>query len=332
MSERLVLAIDGGGSKTDLAIARSDGTLLSLVRGPVSSAQHLGAERSIEAISSLLDRALEQIGGPLAEEPLAEVAQILLSGLDYPEEEETYLALAAARGWARRTFVGNDTFAILRAGIEEGWGVAVVCGAGMNCVGIGRDGRRVRFPAVGEISGEWGGGRDVGLAALSAAARSEDGRGPATTLEEKVPRHFGLRTPLELTKAIHFGGIPEERISELAPLVLDEADGDPVAAAMVDRIVAEVVGFTRVTLERLELTAGPVAVALGGGLIQHGSERLLGGIRAGLHEIGPAIETRVLTSPPITGAVLMALDEIGASVKAKDKLRREITEAVSRGR
>ena len=72
---------------------------------------------------------------------------------------------------------------ILRAGTERGWGVALVCGAGMNCVGVGPDGTHVRFPALGAITGDWGGGFDVGLAGLSAAARSEDGRGPKTALE-----------------------------------------------------------------------------------------------------------------------------------------------------
>lgn len=327
MRERLVLAVDGGGSKTDLALARSDGSLLSLVRGPVSSPQILGAERSIEVLSSLLDRALDEAGGRSSATPTAEVAQILLSGLDYAEEEQAYLELVSKRGWAERALVGNDTLAVLRAGIEEGWGVAVVCGAGMNCVGVGPDGRHVRFPAIGEISGEWGGGRDVGIAALGAAARSEDGRGPATTLETKVPRHFGLERPLELTKAIHFGKIPEERVCELAAVVLDEADSDPVAAAIVDRVAVEIVGFARVALERLELTAGPVAVALGGGLIQHGSKRLLEGIRAGLREVGPAVEARVLASPPIAGAALMALDEIGADAQAKERIRQEIAAA-----
>ena len=96
------------------------------------------------------------------------------------------------RGWARRVHVGNDTFAVLRAGTERGWGVAVTCGAGINCVGVAPDGRHARFPALGAITGDWGGGYDLGLAAVSAAARSEDGRGPRTSLEHAVPAHFGL--------------------------------------------------------------------------------------------------------------------------------------------
>ncbi len=34
----------------------------------------------------------------------------------------------------------------------------MVCGAGINCVGVREDGTTVRFAALGHISGDWGGG------------------------------------------------------------------------------------------------------------------------------------------------------------------------------
>jgi N-acetylglucosamine kinase-like BadF-type ATPase len=330
MKNRLILAVDGGGSKTDLALARAGGSLLALVRGPVSSPQILGVERCLETLAALVERACLGAGLIPPPEPVAVVAQILLSGLDYPAEEETLLKLATGRGWAARTFVGNDTLAVLRAGSESGWGVAVVCGTGINCAGACPDGRRVRFPALGEESGDWGGGYDVGLAALGAAVRSEDGRGPKTTLEEKVPAHFGLTGPLEVTEALHFERISEERLGELAPLVLEQAGSDPVAAAIVDRLAAEVVAFARAALVRLRLTSEPAQVLLGGGLLQAGNARLLEGIEAGLREVGPEITARVNETPPIVGAALLALDEIGAGERAKERLRREIAEAAGR--
>src|SRR5262249_56831032 len=80
-------------------------------------------------------------------------------------------------------------------------------GGGSKGVGVAAGGRHARFPALGTVSGDWGGGGDVGLAAVFAAARSEDGRGPRTILEQAVPKHFGLRTPTELAEAVHRGQI-----------------------------------------------------------------------------------------------------------------------------
>ena len=42
MTAPVVLAVDGGNSKTDLALVRADGTVLAYVRGPLSSPHHLG--------------------------------------------------------------------------------------------------------------------------------------------------------------------------------------------------------------------------------------------------------------------------------------------------
>ena len=328
MSEPLVLAIDGGNSKTDLALVRTDGSLVSFVRGSLSSPHHLGVDGCLSVLTRLLDEACSQAGLERTDGPVAEIAELLLAGLDFPAEEETFRDLIDRRGWATRTIVGNDTFALLRVGTERGWGVAVVCGAGINCVGVAPDGRHARFAALGPITGDWGGGFDVGLAALSAAARSEDGRGPLTTLEQEVPAYFGLSKPLELAEALHLKKIPTHRLVELSPIVLAQAADDPVSAGIVDRLAAEVVAFARVALTRLELTQQPVEVILGGGVLRSGNARLLAGIEAGLQELGPEITVCVSASSPIVGATLLALDEVGAGPAAQERLRRELGEAV----
>jgi N-acetylglucosamine kinase-like BadF-type ATPase len=113
---------------------------------------------------------------------VAEIAELLMAGVDFPAEEEALREAVAERSWASQVRVGNDTFAVLRAGTDRAWGIAVTCGAGINCVGVAPDGRHARFPALGAITGDWGGGYDLGLGAVSAAARSADaGRAPASS-------------------------------------------------------------------------------------------------------------------------------------------------------
>jgi N-acetylglucosamine kinase-like BadF-type ATPase len=255
--------------------------------------------------------------------PIADVGQLLLAGLDFEDEEAAVLQAAGDRGWARVVSVGNDTFAVLRAGTERGWGVAVVCGAGINCVGVAPDGRHARFLALGAITGDWGGGYDVGLAAVSAAARSEDGRGAKTTLERLVPAHFGLSTPRELAEAIYRGGIQQRRVFELAPVVFDAAEDDAVAAGIVDRLATEIATMARTAIERLDLGREPVEVLLGGGLVRSGNGRLVDAVSAALGE-GPLV--RATPVPPIAGAALLGLDRLGAGVEAQARLRKEMEE------
>lgn len=323
MSTTRAIAVDGGNSKTDLALVGADGELIALRRGPLSSPHHIGLDRSLDVIDELLDDAAG------TGRPAADLAHLFLAGVDLPVEEREAEEAAARRGWADRVSVSNDTFAVLRAG-TEGWGIAVTCGAGINCVGVGPTGKIVRFPALGELTGDWGGGRDVGFGALAAAARSEDGRGPKTTLEHAVPAHFGLASPLELAEEIHRSRIPDRRLLELAPVVFTEAAHDPVAAKLVERLASEIVALARAALERLELGPQPVEVLLGGGVIRSGDGRLLAAIEEGLREVGPSVRARLVASPPIVGAALRTLDEIGASLDAHKRLRHELDEEAAK--
>jgi N-acetylglucosamine kinase-like BadF-type ATPase len=283
----------------------------------------VGADGTVEIVAALLEEALgEPVGGPVAD-----VAELLMAGVDFAAEETELRDVIAKRGWAEQISVGNDTFAVLRAGTERGWGVAVVCGAGINCVGVAPDGRHARFPALGPTTGDWGGGYDVGLAATSAAARSEDGRGPRTSLERLVPAHFSVETPSRLAEEIHRGHIPLRRLEELPPVVFSAAADDAVAAAILDRLAAEIVALARVALQRLDLTEQPAEVLLGGGLLQAGDGRLLGSIEAGLREVGPELAVRRATAAPIVGAALLGLDALRAGPEALARARDDVGEA-----
>jgi len=309
----LLLAVDGGNAKTDLALVSSDGSLLSLVRGPGSSPHEHGIEGALDRIEALVIEAGAE--GPVAH------AELLLAGVDFPSEVRSVQTRARARGWAERVEVANDTYAVLRAGTDRGWGVAVVCGAGINCLGIGPDGREARFPALGEVTGDWGGGQDVGSAAVWSAARSEDGRGPRTSLEELVPGYFGLETPLQLAEAVHTGAIARRRFVELAPIVLGEAASDLVAAGIVARLADEVVALVRVALERIGPIDEPADVVLGGGLMQARNAQLLDAIEDGLAALDVPHSLAVVDAPPVVGAALRALDALGAEPSAHARLR-----------
>jgi len=324
-----VLAVDGGNSKTDLALVEADGSVLALVRGPLSSPQHLGVDGCLTVVGGLLAEAVHEAGLDDHDGQIAQVATLLMAGVDFPAEEDALRSAVEQRGWAPDVHVDNDTFAVLRAGTERGWGVAVTCGAGINCVGVSPDGRHARFPALGAISGDWGGGYDLGLAAVSAAARSEDGRGPRTSLERAVPAYFGLKTPSNLAEAIHSGRLDQRRVIELAPLVLAEASDDAVAAEIVQHLASEVVALARVALTRLELTKQPVEVLLGGGVLQDIDGDLLEAIDAGLRETAPAITVRPTASAAVVGAALLGLDRLGGDDTVQARLRAQLGSAFS---
>ena len=187
------------------------------------------------------------------------------------------------------------------------------------------DGRTVRFPALGELTGDWGGGQHLGSLALWHAARAEDGRGPDTALVAAIAAHFGRPGIAEVGAAVHFGDIARDRIGELAPVLFRvAATGDAIAANLVAQQGEEVAVIAATAIRRLDLLGSPVTVVLGGGVLRARDPILFGALTERLTAIAPAAEIVLVTDPPVLGAALLALDAVGAESQAHQRLRREI--------
>ncbi|MFF9451586.1 N-acetylglucosamine kinase [Streptomyces flaveolus] len=312
-----VLAVDAGNSKTDVAVVSADGEVLATARGGGFRPPAVGVGPAVDALAEAVTRAFAAAGVTGVDHVSA-----CLANADLPVEEEELSAALHARAWGTTVGVRNDTFAILRAGVTEPRGVAVVCGAGVNCVGMRPDGRTARFPALGRISGDWGGGWALAEEALWHAARAEDGRGEPTALARALPAHFGLDSMYALIEALHLRHIEPVRRHELAPVLFaTAADGDPVARAVVDRQADEVVAMATVALTRLDLLDERTPVLLGGSVLAARHPRLDDRIRESLAARAPKAVPRVVTAPPVLGAVLLGLDRTGAAPGAQERVR-----------
>jgi len=316
-----VLAFDAGNSKTDVAVVSADGEVLGAARGAGFHPHLVGAESAVDGLHLLVERAAAAAG---LEDPTGMVDHVsaCLANADLPLEQRMLEEAVTARGWGATSAVFNDTYALLRAGLDEPHGVAVICGAGINCTGHRRDGREVRFAAVGHISGDWGGGGFLWAEAMWWAARAADGRGPATALREALPGHYGLPSMDALIEAVHLGQLSPERCVEMTPLLFDvAAAGDRVAADVVHRQAGEVAALAVAALSRLDLLDEPAPVVLGGGVLAAGHRLLLDGIDAELADAAPKASTRLVKTPLVVGAELLGLDHVGAPDAAKERLR-----------
>ncbi|MET9475218.1 BadF/BadG/BcrA/BcrD ATPase family protein [Streptomyces sp. NPDC002922] len=317
-----VLAIDAGNSKTDVALIGPDGTVLSTARGGGFQPQAVSVEVAVDVLGATLDEALakaRETGGPV--DSVGHVSACL-ANVDLPVEERELTEALRARGWGGTVEVRNDTFAILRAGVDEPRGVAVVCGAGINCVGMVPDGRTARFPAIGRISGDWGGGSGLAEEAMWFASRAEDGRGEPTELVRTLPAHFGLDSMYALIEAVHLGHIEFERRHELTPVLFATgAAGDPVARALVHRLAEEVVAMASVALTRLGLLDEEAPVVLGGSVLAARHPQLDDAIAELLAVRAPKAVIRLVAEPPVLGAGLLGLDRTGAAPEVHNRLR-----------
>jgi N-acetylglucosamine kinase-like BadF-type ATPase len=318
-----VLAIDGGNSKTDIALVAADGTLLAAGRAP--GVRTFPTPEVLAAIGAVIAAAAREAGLPPGW-PVADCTVACMANADLPEEEDRLAAMITAAGWSTTTVVANDTFAVLRAGLDTPhglpWGVAVTCGAGINCQGVAPDGRTSGFLALGGITGDWGGAYGLGRAALWWAIRAEDGRGPQTALRTVVASHFGRPAVRDVAVAIHLGKIGEDDLQGLAPpLLATAAAGDRVARDLVGRLADEIVTMAWTVIRRLGLTGQAVPVVLGGGVLTARDPQLLGWITERLAGQAPDARVSVVDVPPIAGAALLGLDRAGAGPAAERRLR-----------
>ena len=138
-----ILAVDAGGSKTDVALLRRDGTLLGAARvrsheidGRTWLMQPQIEERHLVPVGVAIQEAARQAGIDADRLPIADLGVYCLAGADLPADDRRLLRWLRSNGWTETEVLRNDTFAVLRAGTDRPWGVGVVCGYGTNCSAV----------------------------------------------------------------------------------------------------------------------------------------------------------------------------------------------------
>lgn len=350
-----VLAIDGGNSKTDVALVAADGTVLAARRGPGASHQEHGVDTAV----GILDRLVRSVAADagVTSGTIARHTSACLAGADLPEEEAQLTLELQRLRWSPTAVAVNDTFAVLRAGLSGGergpggpggpgesgggsggsgpggsgggsGGVAVTCGAGINCVAVAPDGRVWRYLALGTLTGDWGGGQGLSQEVMWHAMRAEDGRGPVTELAPSVAAHFGLASVTDVAIAVHKGKLAEDDLLRLTSVLFTvAAAGDPVARDLVERQAAEICVMAVTAMRRLGLPAAGTPVVLGGGLLEARDKLLTAAVEARLAAAAPGVLPRVVDIPPIAGAALLGLDYLGADANAARRLRQSYNPA-----
>jgi hypothetical protein len=97
-----ILAVDGGNSKTDVALVDATGAVLGAARGPGASHHHLGVPAAMDTLEALIEAAGHDAGLPATERPLAAVGVWCLAGVDFPADDQALGPAIAGRRWRAR--------------------------------------------------------------------------------------------------------------------------------------------------------------------------------------------------------------------------------------
>ena len=305
-SRAVVVAVDGGGSKTDAAVVDLvTGRVLGQARGPGCSHHAVGIPTAVRVVDSMVSSALVAAGASAAD---VVHAGCYLTAIDMPSEQLDVHAALSASAWAGQSLhVGNDVFALLRAGTDAGDAAVVVCGTGINGAAVRADGATSRILALGQVSGDWGGASGIAEEVLWHAARDEDGRGEPTQLRETLLTWTRRDSVHDVILDVHEGRLMVSEWWARTPEVFAlAAAGDAVSAALVDRQGREIGVLAASLLAKLELQQAAVPVVLGGGIGASGDPLLVNAVRRTLDERAPRARLVIVSAAPITGAVQLA--------------------------
>lgn len=302
----LALGVDGGGTKTDVWLARFDAAgepmVLGRNRGPSTNPRAVGIATALANLSSTVEAAWRD--AKLTPEPV-DCAVMAISGAGRPEIREQLSNYALANNLAKRVVIEHDAEPLLAAGTLEGWGVGLIVGTGSAAIAAGRGGQRYVVGGWGYWFGDEGSGYWIGREALMAAARAADGRGVATALSGALRERLRVDDLRGMLGVLEQSGDVRQAIAGLAALVVEVAvAGDAKANDVVERAAADLAEMVDCAAATLGL--GKVfPLALAGGVVC-GSELLRQRLLAALAARGVEAHPVTPVPNPVVGCLRLA--------------------------
>jgi N-acetylglucosamine kinase-like BadF-type ATPase len=298
------LGVDIGGTKSHALIADGDGNALGFGTYGPGNHEEVGYGGLRIALQTVTEKAVLMAG--ITKDQIS-AGGFGVAGYDWPSERQPTLDAIQSIGLSTPVEAVNDTIIGLLAGASQGWGVAVVAGTGTNCWGWDEQHNVGRVTGVGY--GEYGGAGNLVDRALEAIAYEWTKRGPKTQLTTEFLRMTGANDIPTLIQGIDMGKYILG--SDFAPVIYQIAtQGDPIAFSIIQWAGSEL-GHTAVAVIRqLGIEHQEFEVVLVGSLYEMG-EMIIEPMRLVINTEAPKARLVRLSSPPVVGGVLLAMEQVG---------------------
>ncbi|WP_246092740.1 N-acetylglucosamine kinase [Terrilactibacillus laevilacticus] len=309
------LAIDGGGTKTDVVLLNADNGVIHRVIGESTNPNSLKFNQ--------VEQHFETIFAELFQNEMP--SNIIhcfagISGADHPDisrQLEVCIRNVCPVPIINLE-VGNDAKNALWSGTDGDHGLVVIAGTGSIAYGEKENGETFRIGGWGYLFGDEGSGYDIGKEAIRNVLMSYDGRNPQTILTSFVKKYFEIDSIQDLIPIIYQS--PKHMIAGLVPLVEKSAlEGDKIAMKIMINAVESLVSLIQAALK--QYSSNPKIVLTGGiwnSVI----------IRKEIRKLIPQ-DLVFLNYPPVYGSIIRTLSKLEGSKKGnllekvKDQLKIE---------
>ncbi len=310
----IVLAIDGGGSRTRcLAIARG-GQVLGTGESGASNHLLVDASTVVESVEKAVNTALSQ-------HDRAHVVCVSagFAGVDYDGRGRDEIGHLLERIGFGPWLINGDMVNALAGAIGNQPGVLAVAGTGSVILGVGLNGERVKVGGWGPIYGDEGSAYRIACQSLRAAAMAYDERGPETTLSIALTRELGVSDFRDTVTRIYGEKREPHRIATLCRVAYEAAtSGDETARDIFRQAGRELAAGVGTVIQRLNLTTGPLVSWQGSVLRECTIVR--DEFSLALKDHFPGIVIRAPRFSSVVGAYLLACDSLGWAVSEEESI------------
>lgn len=300
-SERLMIGIDGGGTKTEFVLFSESGEILRRIKLERSNPNDIGLEECCAVLTEGLNILLEHsvaVSGIFAG----------VAGVTTGDNRKEISEYFRKKYKSAKIAVDSDAVNVISCGSLNTDGMAMICGTG-SVLFVREKGVMHRVGGWGYLFDEKGSAYDIGKDAIRAALAQQDGLGEKTIISELLKEELQSEIWDCLDQLYKKG---KSYIASLAPVVFRAASsGDVVAERIIQENAEHLAQLINAAKESYDCGNDVIAC---GGLIENCKEVFLPMIKknvsADIHFIHPEL-------PPIYGACVECLRTVGITPDKK---------------
>ncbi len=304
-----VIGVDGGGSKTAVALANLKGRILVRHQADSSHFRNIGMKNAIENLARAIDKVLSKVRGE---------KKILSAFLGLPamEEEFKFKKNIIKKELLKhkeiqpifkgKLIVGSDQLAGFRSGTDEKDGLVLIAGSGSVCHGW-KDKKEAMADSCGYLS-EAGSAFFVGQKALRAVFKDLDGRGGETLLTKLLFQKLKIKNKEGLIGKIYSKNSTEIISSFSISCDAAAKKGDKIAKNILIEAGRELALSTNIVIKKLNFKNKKFPLVLIGSMFN--SEIVLNTVKKEVRKFAPKVKFIRPKTEPVVGAVKLAVEAL----------------------
>jgi N-acetylglucosamine kinase-like BadF-type ATPase len=321
-----VIGVDGGGTKTHYTLFDTDGNLICFIEGGPSNHEaypdgYEGARRQLRAS---FEKLFWESGLRISD---IDFGIFGMAGIDVRSEKVQLTEIIAQIGF-KDFEVMNDAFLGIKAAGNHEYGICSINGTGTCCAGIDPQGTRIQIGGMGYFFGDEGGAGHLGGMAFRSVYDYLYRCGPPTLMKDLLFDFLKISRDHDLVEAFYQFYQKDfcHKWAALARIPFQAANlGDQVALKLLESIGRNSARSVLGVIRRLNFeSVAAIDIIMAGSVYVKGENPALAEAFRREISLNMAKKARftVLQIPPVTGAVLWALETLGK------ELTREVRERV----